>query len=93
MLEGFRPFLIDPKVTHSLLSKLYKYDPMLAAGHMNLFAKHLTGVLQPMNERELEVQRENDRQLQQRLRSSGFDSGDQTRKRSWDDEDDNVMSP
>ena len=51
-----------------------------------LFAKHLPLINMPMTEEDIESQKRLEKELQQKLRESGFDSGNQSRKRTMDDE-------
>jgi hypothetical protein len=59
---------------HSLNAKYVSYNPAL-------FGRYLAGISAPMNEEELEAQKEVDRRLQEELRRNGFGSGSQSRKR------------
>ena len=49
-----------------------------------VFSRYIAGLMMPMNEEDLHAQAEADRQLQERLRHNGFDSGNQTKKRAME---------
>lgn len=79
------PFSLSPAVVHNLLGNLHSLNGQYAQINPGLFARHLVGIHAPMSEDELEAQQEADRHLQAQLRQSGFNSGNQSRKRSNSD--------
>jgi len=85
-----RPFAIDPAIAHSVVTRLHSLDPATADNgeHAELFARYVTSVAirRPMRESELGAQIARDLRLQEELRGAGFNSGDSSRKRRFDEE-------
>lgn len=70
-------------MTQALLQNLHSINPKYCLINPDLFSRHIpTGVRPAMAEEELEAQKAADRALQEQLRQQGFNTCDQSRKRS-----------
>ena len=74
-LESAPPLSLSPSVVQGTLKHLNTLNPQYCQLNVNLFSKHLPGILTPMGENDLQSQIEADKILQQQLRAAGFESG------------------
>ena len=82
---------ISPAVVQRILRQLYSLNSQYSMLNLPLFSRHVPGVHKPMIEEDLAVQMEEDRKLQQELRSNPEYSGNQSRKRNNSDMETNQI--
>ncbi|KAK7482053.1 hypothetical protein BaRGS_00026745 [Batillaria attramentaria] len=81
------PFAISPPTVSSLIKNLYSLDPEYASVKADLFARFIPNVLPPTNLASLDQYIEETRQMQQQLVGlPEFNSHDNSRKRSFEDD-------
>lgn len=86
------PMSVSPAKVQTILKHLNALNSQYCQLDIVLFSKHVTGILAPMAEDELQRQIESDRILQQQLRQEGFGQGNQRLKRSNSDLECNQVS-
>ena len=84
-------YFIFPTV-HKILKSLHSLNVQYSKLNTALFAKHMPGIHLPMTEEDIQSQIMAERELQQRLRESGFNSGNQSRKRPNSEEENGART-
>ena len=86
-LDIASPLIVSPAIVQTILKHLHTLNNQYCRLNMPLFSRHLPGLSGPMSEEELAAQIEADKQFQEQLKREGFQSGNQSRKRSNSDLD------
>jgi hypothetical protein len=84
-LQNAKPFSFSPAIVQSILKNLHTVNSQYYQLNAALFSRHLVGLQTPMSVDELQSQIAADKRLQEELRESGFDSGNQSKKRTNSD--------
>ena len=74
-----------------ILRHLYNLNSQYSMLNLSLFSRHVPGIQKPMIEEDLALQMEQDRKLQQELRTNPDYSGNQGRKRNNSDMETNQI--
>lgn len=82
---------ISPAMVQRILRHLYNLNSQYSMLNLSLFSRHVPGVQKPMIEEDLALQMEEDRKLQQELRTNPEYLGNHGRKRNNSDMDTNQI--
>lgn len=90
-IESAPSLSISPAMVQRILRHLYNLNSQYSMLNLSLFSRHVPGVQKPMIEEDLALQMEQDRKLQQELRTNPDYSGNQGRKRNNSDMETNQI--